>query len=112
MDGLVGILLPIVSIILVFWLLIIRPQQRRQREVARLQASIAVGDRVMLTSGFVGTVAGLDGEHARVELAPGTVVTVVRAAIGTQVPDAEENAGADPEAGRPSLDKTNDAGES
>ena len=49
MEGLVS-LLPLVAIALLFWLLIIRPQSRRQKEIARMQGALAVGDEVMLTS--------------------------------------------------------------
>ena len=45
-------LLPIVGIALLFWLLLIRPAQRRQRETRQMQSSLEVGDEVMLTSGI------------------------------------------------------------
>ncbi len=44
-------LLPLVGIALLFWLFIIRPASRRQKELGRMQASLTVGDEVMLTSG-------------------------------------------------------------
>ena len=46
-------LLWIVAIALIFWLLIIRPAQRRQKDIAQVQASIAPGETVILTSGSV-----------------------------------------------------------
>ncbi len=89
MEGFVQ-LLPIILILAVFWLFIIRPQVKRQREVRAMQSSLAVGDRVMLTSGIHGTIqdlpgdveGGAFGDTARVEIAPGVTVTVVRGAIG------------------------------
>ena len=45
-------LLPLVGIALIFWLLIIRPAQRRQKALSRMQSSLSVGDEVMLTSGI------------------------------------------------------------
>ena len=41
-------LLPLVAIGLLFWLLLIRPQSRRQRDVRQMQAALNVGDHVML----------------------------------------------------------------
>jgi len=76
-------LLPLVGIALLFWLLIIRPASRRQKELARMQSSLGVGDEVVLTSGFLGTVRELTDDTARVEIAEGVVVTVARGAIGT-----------------------------
>jgi preprotein translocase subunit YajC len=81
-------LLPLVGIALLFWLLLIRPQQRRQREMRQMQSSLAVGDRVMLASGIYGVLRSLDDERVGVELAPGVVVEVARGAIGQKVPTA------------------------
>ncbi|MDN4161605.1 preprotein translocase subunit YajC [Nocardioides abyssi] len=76
-------LLPLVGIALLFWLLIIRPASRRQKELTRMQSSLGVGDEVVLTSGFLGTIRELTDDTARVEIAEGVVVTVARGAIGT-----------------------------
>ncbi len=78
-------LLPLVAIGLLFWLLLIRPQSRRQREVRQMQAALQVGDEVMLTSGIYGVVRTLDDDKVLLEIAPGTVVEVARGAIGQRV---------------------------
>jgi preprotein translocase subunit YajC len=65
-----------------FWLVLIRPQVRRQRELAHLQSSLDVGDEVMLTSGVYGTIRALDEDAARVEIAEGVTIKVARGAIG------------------------------
>lgn len=87
MEGLVS-LLPLVGIALLFWLLIIRPAQRRQRELGRMQSSLDVGDEVMLTSGVFGTVRLIADDHLMVEVADGVTIKVARAAIGSVVPPA------------------------
>lgn len=74
-------LLPLVLIVLVFWLLIIRPQRRRQREMADTQASVTPGTEVMLGSGIFGTVASVSDETLQVEVAPGTQLKVARQAV-------------------------------
>ena len=79
-------LLPLVGIALLFWLLVIRPAQRRQKEVARMQDSLAVGDEVMLTSGLYGTLSAIEDDHIRVEVAPGVLLKFARAAVGSVVP--------------------------
>ena len=78
-------LLWIVAIALIFWLLIIRPAKRRQNEIAQVQASIAPGETVVLTSGIFGTVASTDDGFLTVEIAPGVVVKVARGAVGSVV---------------------------
>ena len=74
--------LPLLGIAFVFWLLIIRPQSRRNRELVSMQQSIAVGDEVMLTSGIQGTVRGLAEDTFELEVAPGVVLRVARGSVG------------------------------
>ena len=74
-------LLPLVAILALFWFMVVRPQQRRQKEVVALQQSIEVGQRVMMSSGIYGTVRSIDDERARLEIAPGTEIEIARAAI-------------------------------
>lgn len=84
MEGLVPIL-PLLAVVALFYLLIIGPQRRRSRDMMAMQSALAVGDRVMLTSGIHGTVAALGEETVEVEVAPATVLTVARGAIGRVV---------------------------
>jgi len=74
-------LLPLVAILALFWFMVIRPQQRRQKDVVRLQESIQVGQHVMMSSGIYGTVVSLADDRARLEIAPGTQIDIARAAI-------------------------------
>lgn len=76
-------LLPIVAIALLFWLLIIRPASKRQRELRGMQDSLSVGDEVMLTSGIFARVVEITDDHLRVEIAEGTTIRVARGAIGS-----------------------------
>jgi preprotein translocase subunit YajC len=78
-------LLPLVGIGLLFWLLLIRPAAKRQKELARMQSSLKAGDEVILTSGVFGVLRDADGEHLRLEIADGVVIKVARAAVGTVV---------------------------
>jgi preprotein translocase subunit YajC len=75
----------LLGIAILFWLLMIRPQQRRQQAMARMQRSIGVGDEVMLTSGIIGVVRSLDDKNVHLEVSPGVTLGVVRAAIGEVV---------------------------
>jgi preprotein translocase subunit YajC len=91
--GSLGALLPFVLIALVFWLLIMRPQRRRQQEMARTQAALKVGTEVMLGSGIYGHVASSDDEESTilVEVAPGMVLKVARAAVVRVIEPAEDD---------------------
>jgi preprotein translocase subunit YajC len=78
-----------VGIALLFWLLLIRPAQRRQRDLGRMQSAVDVGDEVMLTSGIYGTVTSVGDDRIGVQVATGVELQVVRGAIGSIVTKAE-----------------------
>jgi len=73
--------LPFVLIALVFWFLIVRPQRRRQHELASTQSSLAVGTEVMLGSGLYGTVVSVEDDTLHLQVAPCTIVKVARQAV-------------------------------
>ena len=98
------------AIAAVFWLLLIRPNVRRQRQTVAMQEALQVGDRIMLTSGFFGTLVSLEEDRVEVEIAAGTTVTVARGAVGSVFPltgpetDADQTGSDAVEAARDSED--------
>ena len=85
-------LLPIVAIFLIFWLLVIRPASRRQKKLQSVQRALEIGDGVITSSGFFGTIRSLEDDKVGLEIATGVVVSVARAAI-VGVPDAGDQPG-------------------
>lgn len=79
--------LPIVGILAIFWLLIIRPAQRRQKALRDLQERLAVGDQVITNSGIFGTVTRVEEDRVGLEVAEGVVMTFAMAAIVGVVAD-------------------------
>ncbi len=75
--GLVGLL------VLMFYVLLIRPQQKRMREHTHMLQGLKKGDRVMTSGGLIGKITKIHEGHdeVEVELAPGTIVTVVRSML-------------------------------
>jgi preprotein translocase subunit YajC len=88
-GGGIASFIPLLLIVAVFYLLLIRPQQRKAKAHAALVQSIGVGDRIVTIGGLHGTVESVDEDTARVELAPGTVVTMTRGAISRRLVDAD-----------------------
>ncbi len=88
-------LLPFVAIAALFWFLMIRPAQRRQREQQSTQRAAEVGSEIMLTSGIFGTVTGAGDETLELEVAPGTTLRVARAAVARVLNPEPEQAGSD-----------------
>lgn len=70
----------------VFWFLIIRPQMRRQRELANKINSIKKGDQVLTGGGFLGKVIKVDEQYAEIELAPNVRVKALKSTIADIVP--------------------------
>ena len=63
-------------------------QRRRQKAVQSMQSSLAVGDEVATTSGFLGRITALDDGIATVEVSPGVNVRLDRRAIAGPAPTA------------------------
>jgi len=76
-----GALLPIVAIFAIFWLLVIRPAQRRQREVRAIQAELAIGDKIITQGGIFGTISSVEDDRLGIQVADGVVITIARPAI-------------------------------
>lgn len=73
---------PILLLVVIFWFLIFRPQQKRAREQREMLSKITRGDTVVTTGGIVGKVTkAVDGEDLEVEIAQGTRVKIVRGMI-------------------------------
>ena len=79
--------LTLVVLVIVGYLLLVRPARKRAMAAQRLQSSLSPGDEVMLTSGMFAKVVDLQDEVAVVELSPGVVVRVHRRAIGQIIKD-------------------------
>jgi preprotein translocase subunit YajC len=82
-------LLPFLLLGGLFYFMILRPQQRRQRAQQALVSAVDVGDEIVTTAGIYGVVTGVDDDEGtiRVEIAPGTEVRLLRAAVGRRVVD-------------------------
>jgi preprotein translocase subunit YajC len=73
---------PILLLVVIFWLLIFRPQQKRLKAQQAMLSAIQRGDTVVTTGGIVGKVTkAVDKEDLEVEIAQGTRVKVVRGMI-------------------------------
>ena len=73
-----------------FYLLVLRPAARKNREQQTMVSSLAAGARIMTTSGVYATIRHLGATQAVVEIAPGVDMTITKAAILKQVSPSEE----------------------
>lgn len=77
--------------ILVFWLLIIRPQQKQRKKQEEFLKALKPGDRVVLASGLIGRIASLQNDIAVIELDKDVRVKVLKSQIATQYQEPGES---------------------
>ena len=76
-------LLPIIFVMVIFYFLLIRPQQKRAKQHKEMLAAIRRGDKIVTSGGLTGTVVKVvdDSDTVEVEIAKDVKVQVVRAMI-------------------------------
>ena len=74
-------LLPIFLIVAVFYFLLIRPQQRRQRQLQETIASLKAGDRVVTTGGVIGVIKSVRDTSFLILSAEKSMLEIARSAI-------------------------------
>ncbi len=77
------------SIIAIFYFMILRPQQKRQKERDKLLGALKKGDKVITSGGLHGTIAGLDDKTALVQVSETVKMKFERSAIATVVREGE-----------------------
>ena len=80
MGGLVQ-LLPILLIIGVFYVLLIRPQQKRQRELQETISQLKSGDRIVTTGGIIGTITNVRDTSFLIRSAEKSILEISRSAV-------------------------------
>ena len=76
-----GFLIPMVLVFGVFYLLLIRPQQRKQRELQATIAQLKVGDKVVTTGGIIGTITAVRDTSFLIRSAEKSMLEIARSAV-------------------------------
>lgn len=88
MDGTIQLLF-LLAVMVIFWLLMIRPARKAQRTQLELLASLEVGDEVVINSGIFGRIASIEDNTVGLEVAPGTTLKVARQVVVRRVEDEQ-----------------------
>lgn len=80
-SGLTSFILLLGPLILIWYLLIIRPQGRQRRKTQEMLANLKTGDRVSTNGGILGTIVGFGNNTVHVQIANQVKVEVLRSAI-------------------------------
>ena len=77
-------MMPFVFIFVIFYFLLIRPQQKRQREHGDFLSALKKGDSVLTSAGMLGTIEGLTEKFVTLEVAQGVRVRILRNQIASK----------------------------
>lgn len=77
-------LLPIAAIFAIFYFLLIRPQQKQQKEHEAMLKSLKIGDKIVTSGGLYGTITGFKGDDLEVSFSQTVKLTVARSAVTRQ----------------------------
>jgi len=78
--------LPMIAIFVVFYFLLIRPQQKKAKEARAMLDSLEKGNEIVTAGGIVGRITRLSDQYATLEVAPNVEMTVQRGAISQLLP--------------------------
>jgi preprotein translocase subunit YajC len=79
-DGLIGLLFPLLLIV-VFYLFLIRPQSKRQKEIQKKVDDLKKGDKVITNGGIVGTISSIEDDQVLIEIDTNVKVRFMKSSV-------------------------------
>jgi len=89
-GSILGLLLPLILFGGLFYLVLIMPQRRRQRQMDAMRSSIVVGDRITTVGGIRGRVKEINGDEMVIDVGGGMNLTFTVRAIAEKVGEQAE----------------------
>jgi len=87
--GQINLLIPFIAMFAIFYFLLIRPQQKKQREHRQVLQNLKRGDRVVTGGGIYGTVTKIRNEIVHVEIADQVRIRVTKSSIADVVAEGD-----------------------
>ena len=87
--GDMGMLVPIFLILAIFYFMMIRPQQRKEKERRKMIEELRAGAKIVFAGGLMGTIQEATEKTFKVEICPGTTVEIARSCVSGVVPTEE-----------------------
>ncbi|NIM20748.1 MAG: preprotein translocase subunit YajC [Candidatus Latescibacteria bacterium] len=85
-----GLLIPLLGMLVIFYFLLIRPQQRKQRELQQMISALRKGDRILTTGGIYGTVLSVKEHIIVLKIAENVKIEMVKSAVASVVERGNE----------------------
>jgi len=77
--------LPIIIMFVILYFLLIRPQQKKQKEVQKMREDLQKNEKVITTGGIIGTIYSIKGDVVVLKIDDNVKIEVTKAAIATKV---------------------------
>ena len=87
-----GGILMIVALFVIFYFFMIRPQQKRQKEIRKFRESLDRGSKGVTAGGIYGTIKEVKETYFIVEIAPSTSIRVDKGSVYPSAEDANQSA--------------------
>ena len=90
-TGMLGMLLPIILMVAVFYFVGIRPQKKQEKEAQNMRDNLAVGDEITTIGGIIGEIVSIKDETVTIETSKaGTKIRFLKSAIRSVDVSAED----------------------
>jgi preprotein translocase subunit YajC len=94
-GGLGGMAIPMICMVVIFYFMAIRPQSKRQKELANLVAALKTGDKVVTSSGIHGIISNIkEGSTLMLKIADNVKIEIDKSSIATVVADEKSSSSA------------------
>ena len=88
--GQINMLIPFIAMFAIFYFLLIRPQQKKQRELRHLLQNLKRGDRVVTSGGIYGTITKIRNDIVHLEIADQIRIRVNKSSISDVVAEGDK----------------------
>lgn len=85
-------LIMIALLFVVMWFFMIRPQQKRQKEIRKFREALTKGDKIVTAGGIYGTITDVKEKAFLVEITKGVTITVDKGSVYPSAGDANQSA--------------------
>jgi preprotein translocase subunit YajC len=79
-----------IGIFVVFYLFMIRPQMKRQKEIKKFREALQVGDKVISSGGIYGKIKEINNDHVMLEIANNVVVKIDKGSVLATAADTQQ----------------------
>ena len=93
-DGILQFVILFVPLFVIWYFLVIMPQQRQRKKTQEMLASLKTGDRVLTSGGIYGTIVSFRDQIVKVQVASQVKIDVARSAITALQPSDNSTQGA------------------